>query len=96
MHVNKVIFEHWGSLNVEHMESNILDWLYFDKKYDPMEFPKDKYVRLLPSLKIWDIMTLVWDLKKMESNNPLRLIAILKDIVWAPLNPRCPLLTTIV
>ena len=48
MHVSKTIFENWGSLSDEHMESNILDWLYFDGKDEPMEFPKDKYVKATP------------------------------------------------
>ena len=38
MHVNKTAFEHWGSLSDEHMEDNILDWLYFDGKDEPVEF----------------------------------------------------------
>ena len=50
----------------------------------------------LPLSKTWDIMVPSLDQKKMELDNPLRLIAILKDVVWDPLNPRCPLLTTIV
>ena len=33
------------------MESNILDWLYFDGKDEPMEFPKDKYVKAPPIIK---------------------------------------------
>lgn len=33
------------------MESNILDWLYFDRKDDPMEFPKDKYVKAPPIIE---------------------------------------------
>lgn len=51
MHVNKTTFEHWGSLSGEHMESNILVWLYYDWKDDPMEFPKDKYVKALPIIE---------------------------------------------
>ena len=33
------------------MESNILDWLYFDGKDEPMEFPKDKYGKAPPIIK---------------------------------------------
>ena len=48
MQVSKTTFEHWGSLSDEHMEDNILDWLYFDGKDEPVEFPKDKYVKAHP------------------------------------------------
>ena len=51
MHVNKTTFEHWGSLTNEHVQSNILDWLYFDRKDDPMEFHKDKYVKDPPIIE---------------------------------------------
>jgi hypothetical protein len=51
MHANKTTFEHWGSLSDENMESNILDWLYFDEKDDPCEFPKDKYVKSSPIIE---------------------------------------------
>ena len=33
------------------MESNILDWLYFDGKDEPVESPKDKYVKAPPIIK---------------------------------------------
>ena len=33
------------------MESNILDWLYFDGKDDPTEFPKDEYVKTPPIIE---------------------------------------------
>ena len=51
MQVSKTTFEHWGSLSDEHMESNILDWLYFDGKDEPVEFPKDKYVKAPPIIE---------------------------------------------
>ena len=51
MQVSKTTFEHWGSLSDEHMEYNILDWLYFDGKDELVEFPKDKYVKASPIKK---------------------------------------------
>ena len=70
MQVNKTTFEHWGSLSDEHMEDNILDWLFFDGKDEPVEFPKDKYVKAPPLLKAWDIMVPDLDQMKMELDNP--------------------------
>ena len=81
MQVSKTTFEHWGSLSDEHMEYNILDWLYFDGKVELVEFPKDKYVKAPPIIKTWDFMVPALDQKKMELEYPLRLIAILKDVV---------------
>ena len=51
MQVSKTTFEHLCSLSDEQMESNILDWLYFDGKDEPVEFPKDKYVKVPPIIK---------------------------------------------
>ena len=51
MQVSKTTFEHWGSLSDEHMEDNILDWLYFYGKDEPVEFSKDKYVKEPPIIE---------------------------------------------
>jgi len=66
------------------------------KKMNLWNSLKINMLRLLSSLKTWDIMVPTLGLKKMELDDHLRLIVILKDMVWAPFNPRCHLLTTIV
>ena len=33
------------------MESNILDWLYFDGKDELVEFPKDKHIKAPPIIE---------------------------------------------
>ena len=70
------------------MEDNILDWLYFDGKDEPVEFPKDKYVKAPPIIENMGYHGTALRPNENGIRQPLEANSYPKDMVWVPSNLR--------
>ena len=78
------------------MESNILGWLYFDGKDEPVKFPKDKYVKAPPIIENMGYHGTSLRPKEDGIRQPLEANSYPKGCGLGSIKPRCPFLKTIV